>query len=347
MKKILCVATMLMTLALVLTGCASGGGKKDAGPVSVHPRSYTFDVIDGGSDTLNLVFNSYGPNYQVTQFFSSLVKKDKPQAGDTVTFKMKAVSDVDLPLLLAYPCSTSPSWTPLDDGNNDTRVLAKDVKAGEEFECEITWVLTAKMGADFALCMQYDNVDQEVKTGGPCKLTLTRVCESTDTNKEVPAAPHNPNVTVALDKYAAFLEIATNHPWINGAQDMSVISNYQNVSEITPAFKDDLPIVGDTVTVTWTAVANNDVDVIYGRLIDNSAAANWWKELCPDFNDKLEENYVIARDIKAGEPFHVEITFPIQEAPIAQVSLCMWYDVGSAPDAPTIFKKAAIDDVAR
>ena len=84
MKKILCVATMLMTLALVLTGCASGGGKKDAGPVSVHPRSYTFDVIDGGSDTLNLVFNSYGPNYQVTPFFTPLVKKDKPQAGDTV-----------------------------------------------------------------------------------------------------------------------------------------------------------------------------------------------------------------------------------------------------------------------
>lgn len=347
MKKILCVATMLMTLALVLTGCASGGGKKDAGPVSVHPRSYTFDVIDGGSDTLNLVFNSYGPNYQVTPFFTPLVKKDKPQAGDTVTFKMKAVSDVDLPLLLAYPCSTSPSWTPLDDGNNDTRVLAKDVKAGEEFECEITWVLTAKMGADFALCMQYDNVDQEVKTGGPCVLKLTRICESTDTTKEVPAAPHNPNVTVALDKYAAFLEIATNHPWINGAQDMSVISNYQATPEITPAFGDDLPLKGDTVTLTWTAVANADVDVIYCRLVDCSAAANWWKELNTDFNENLETNYVIARDIKKDVPFHVELVLPVMEAPVAQVNLCMWYDVGSSPDAPTIFKKAAIDDVAR
>ena len=344
MKKILCVATMLMTLALVLTGCASGGGKKDAGPVSVHPRSYTFDVIDGGSDVLNLVFNTYGPNYQVTPFFSSLVKKDKPQAGDTVIFKMKAVSDVDLPLLLVYPCSTSPSWVNL---SGESFVFAENVKAGEPFECEASIVLTAKMGGDFALYMQYDNADQEVKTGGPCKLTLERVCESTDTTKEVPAAPHNPNVTVALDKYAAFLEIATNHPWINGAQDMSVISNYQATPEITPAFGDDLPVVGDTVTLSWTAVSDSDVDVIYCRLVDCSAAANYWKELCPDFNDKLEENYVIARDVKAGEPFHVELVLPVQEAPVAQINLCMWYDVGSTPDAPSIFKKAAIDDVAR
>ena len=115
MKKLLNVAVVAMALCgLMLTSCGSTGGS--GAPASVHPRSYTFDVIDGGGDTVNLVWNQYGPNYQATPFFSGLTKKDKPQAGDTVTFKMKAVSDVDLPLLLAYPCSTSPAWTPLDDG---------------------------------------------------------------------------------------------------------------------------------------------------------------------------------------------------------------------------------------
>jgi hypothetical protein len=332
---------MLLALGLVMTGCAS---KKAAGPVSVHPRSYTFDVIDGGSDVLELKYNQYGPNYQVTPYFSTLVKTDNPLAGDTITFKMKAVSDVDLPLLLVYPCSTSPSWTNLA---GDSFVFAENVKAGEAFECEVSFVLTANMGADFALCMQYDNEDQEVKTGGPCKLTLERICESTDTRKEIPEDPHVSEVTLAVETYAAFLEIATNHPWINGAQDMSVISNYQATPEITPAFGDDLPIVGDTVTLTWTAVANADVDVIYCRLVDCSAAANWWKELNTDFNENLETNYVLARDIKAGEPFHVELVLPVMEAPVAQVNLCMWYDVGSSPDAPSIFKKAAIDDVAQ
>ena len=341
MKKLVSLSAIAVALCgILLSGCASGS--KSSGPVSVHPRDYTFDVIDGGADVLNLVFNQYGPNYQVVPDFTALVKKDKPQAGDTVTFKMKATTDVDLPVLLCYPVSTSPNWT----GLGDTVEMATDVKAGDTFECEITVVLSAGMGGNFALCMQYDNPDQEVKTGGPCKLTLERVCESTDTTKEVPAAPHNPHVVVNLEKYAAFLEIKTNHPWVNGAQDMSVISNYEATPEVTPAFGDDLPVVGDTVTVSWTAVSDSDVDVIYCRLVDCSAAANYWKELSTDYNEN-RDNYIIAKDIKAGEPFHVELDLPVMDAPVAQINLCMCYDVGSAPDAPSIYKKAAIDDVAR
>lgn len=351
MKKILCVATMLLSLGLVLTGCASGGSK-DAGSASVHPREYVFDVIDGGSDVLNLVFNQYGPNYQVTPFFTGLVKKDKPQAGDTVTFKMKATSDVDLPLLLAYPCSTSPSWTGLDSGDNDARIMAKDVKAGEPFECEITWVLSAKMGGDFALCMQYDNADQEVKTGGPCKLTLERVCESTDTTKEVPSAPHIAHIDVELAKYAAFCEIATNHPWINGAQDMSVISNYQATPEVTRAWGDELPIAGDTVTVTWVGVSDVDIAKLYIRPVDCSAAANWWDELIvptwaeEDDYTAQDEQMLFGSDIKAGEPFSLTKTFTFAKNATAQVNFCIWYDVGMG-EGPAIIKKASIDDVAR
>lgn len=337
MKKLLNVAAVALALCgLMLTSCGSTGGKSDA--ASTHPRSYTFDVIDGGSDVLNLVFNTYGPNYQCTPFFTSLVKKDKPQAGDTVTFKMKATSDVDLPLLLAYPCSTSPNWTGLDDGNEDARVFAKDVKAGETFEAEITWVLSAKMGADFALCMQYDNESQEVKTGGPCKLTLERICESTDTTKEVPETPHVTEVTCDLGKYSAFTEVKTNHPWINGAQDMSIISNYECTPEVTRAWGDDLPKAGDTCHVVYKAVSDIDIAVVYIRPVDCSAAANWWKELGVEPGEGEDWNkYVFASDIKAGEPFEVNYDFQFGADAIAQVNFCIWYDIGDA-EGPAIWK---------
>lgn len=332
MKKFMNVAVVALALCgLMLTSCGSTGGSKGAA-ASTHPRTYTFDIIDGGADVLNLQFNSYGPNYQCTPFFTNLVKKDKVQAGDTVTFKMKATTDVDLPLLLAYPCSTSPAWTPLDDGDMDARVIAKDVKAGETFDVDVTWVLAGKMGADFALCIQYDNVEQEVKTGGPCKLTLERVCESTDTTKEVPETPHNPYVEVDLGKYAAFLEVATNHPWVNGVQDMSVISNYEAGPEVTNAYGDDLPKAGDKMHLTWKAVSDTDIALMHVRLVDRSAAANWWKELEP-----TSEGTVMIENIKAGEPFTVDMELTFAEAPVAQVNLCIWYDVGDA-EGPAIFK---------
>lgn len=333
MKKFMNVAVVALALCgLMLTSCGSTGGSKDAA-ASTHPRSYTFDVIDGGASSYKLVWNQYGPNYQALAYFNTLVKKDKPQAGDTVTFKMKATSDIDLPLLVAYPCSTSPAWKGLDDeANKDARILATDIKAGVPFEVDVTFPLIDKMGGDFALCMQYDNTDQEVKAGAPATLTLERVCESTDTTKEVPETPHNPYVEVNLGKYAAFLEVATNHPWVNGVQDMSVISNYEAGPEVTNAYGDDLPKAGDKMHLTWKAVSDTDIALMHVRLVDRSAAANWWKELEP-----TSEGTVMVENIKAGEPFTVDMELTFAEDPVAQVNLCIWYDVGDA-EGPAIFK---------
>lgn len=329
MKKLLSVAAMALAMALAFTSCASSGAKSEGSGIP-HPRSYVLDVIDGG-ETLNLVWNQYGPNYQVTPFFTSLLKKDKPQAGDTVTFKMKAVSDVDLPLLLCYPCSTSPSWTNLAD---ESFVMAENVKAGEAFECEVTVVLTQKMGADFALCMQYDNEDQEVKTGSSCVLTLERVCESTDTAAESgAAAPVGPQtINVEIQKYAALCQIETNHPWVNGAQDMSVIANYQATPEVTAAAGDYEAKAGDTLVVTWKAVSDTDIAKLYCRPVDCSAAANWWTELInpiwgeEDDTTAMDEQMLLAENIVAGEPFEVTKTYVLEKDVIAQINLCLWYD---------------------
>jgi len=360
MKKLLGLVATTVALCSLFVGCASSGSAKSDAPVSVHPRSYVLDVIDGGAE-LSLVYNQYGPNYQVTPFFTSLLKKDKPQAGDTVTFKIKATADVDLPVIMCFPCSTSPSWMNL---GGESQVLAENIVAGVPFESEVTFVLTDKMGGDFALCMQYDNAEQEVKAGCSSKLVLERVCESTDTTKEVPAAPHNPNVTVNLSKYAAFCQIETNHPWINGQQDMSVISNYQATPEVTAAYGDDLPQPGDVMHIVWKAVSDIDIERIYARPVDCSAAAGYWKELTkPDWDsikteeqlaeeaaareaageevaeveEDLNSNLILVENVVAGVPFEVEMDVVITVAPTAQVNICLWYDVGMG-EGPAIIK---------
>lgn len=333
MKKLLSFAATALALCGLMVSCASSGSSEKSGaPASIHPRSYTFDLIDGGSDTINLVWNQYGPNYQATPFFDKLVKTDKVQAGDTVTFKAKATTDVDLPLLLAYPVSTSPNWTPM----GETIAVAENVKAGETFEIDVTFVTTAKQGTNFALCMQYDNADQEVKTGGPCVLTLERVCESTDTSNEVPAAPHVSHMEIELEKVAAFFEIATNHPWVNGSQDMSVISNYQGVCDLMSKYNaDDLPKAGDTLKITWKAASDVDISAIHMRIIDNSPAANWWTEL--DANGG--GGAVFIENVVAGEPFEGEMEMTFERDAIGGVALCIWYDIGDAnPDGPAIIK---------
>lgn len=335
MKKLVSISAIAVALCGILLSSCASGSKAEVGPSIPHPRDYVFDVYDAG-ETLKLVYNQYGPNYQVEAFFTPLVKKDKPQAGDTVTFRMKATTDVDLPLLLAYPHSSSPSWTNL---TGEAYTIAENVKAGDTFELELTCVLSTNAGGNFGLCIQYDNPEQEVKTGGPCVLTLERVCESTDTTKEGAAAPHNPNVTVAVEKYSALTEIATNHPWVNGAQDMSVISNYQATPDFTNAFAGELPVAGDTVHITWHAVSDVDIAQIYCRLVDCSPDANWWKELNTSEAGFSEDKFIMIRDIKAGEVFDVDFSLPVEISPKSQVNFCMWYDIGDAnPDGPALIK---------
>ena len=346
MKKLLGISTVLLALGVMLTGCASSGAKGDAAPSIPHPRTYVVDPADSKTE-VEVPFNSYGPNYQQTIDMWSFLKKDKPQAGDTVQIRGRLTSDLDIPNIVVYLTDNSAAanyWTNLCDDN-----VLLDVKAGEPVDINFDVVLHTSAKGALVVTFAYDGADhgQEsvAKVGKPAHFTFEKVADTTDTAAEVPTAPHKSEVTVNLGKYAAFLEIATNHPWINGAQDMSVISNYQATPEVTNAFGEDLPKAGDKITMTWKATADTNISKVYARPIDNSAAANWWKELIDpiwgegDDTAAMDEQMLIAENIVAGEAFEVSKTFTLSQDAVAQVAFCIWYDCGAAePDGPAICK---------
>jgi hypothetical protein len=331
MKKLFGKAIVAFALfGLLFASCAS---TKSAGTESVHPRDYTFDLIDSG-EVCDIVFNQYGPNYQAKCDFTSFVKKDKPQAGDTVYIKARAVSDTDLPVL--FGCLVDPSqqagyWKQLEEYTT----IAEDVVAGVPFDLDFTFVLTASPIAEFTFMIQYDTVDQpQPLINKPARLTFERVCESTDTRIGVPVAPHNPYVTIDLNDAAAFCEMATEYPWINGVQDMSVVENYKCRPEVTNYFEDDLPVVGDKVHIIWHAKADKDISKICFYLIDNSEKCAWWMPLSDIENAPYIEN------IKAGEVFDVDLDIPVTVNAVQKVTVIIQYDPGAAtPDGPCFIKR--------
>lgn len=341
MKKILKVSVLLMALAMLFTSCASKE-KGESGPSIPHPREYVFDPIDAG-EVWSIEYNQYGPNYQSlkTNTFYPLVKKDKPLAGDTVTIKMKFVSDIDLPCLIANLTDQSAAanyWTLISAKEDVNKVIATDIKAGVPVEVEYTTVLSTDVKGDFTFVFVYDTSDQPAEypmINAPAKFTFERVCESTNTNNEVVEAPHVPTTYgVDLAKYAAFCQIETNHPWIDGQQDMSVISNYQAVPDVTAAFNGKLPLAGDKIDFMWMAVSDIDIKAIHARVVDKSAEAGWWKEL-----EANSEGQIIAENVKAGEPFTATAIFDIANDAVGAVAICIWYDVGDA-EGPAICKFA-------
>jgi len=324
-KTLLALTTALSLAAMLFTGCESTSA--GSAPASIHPREYTFDLIDGGQ-TLDIVYNQYGPNYQAKCDFTTLVKKDKPQAGDTVYIKGRFTSNIDLPVLFGVvvdPSQAANYWKQMAEYTT----LATDIVAGEPVELDLAFTLTDAPVSDFTFMLQYDNADQEFdKVDKPARLTFERVCDSTDTRNEVPSAPHVSNVVIDLGKYAAFCEVATNHPWENGQQIMSIIENYRASPEVTSAWGDDLPVAGDTITLKWKAKSSNDISHLYAYIVDCSEQAAWWKELSDSANP-----VTIADDIVAGVPFECEVTIPLTTDAIKQVNVIIQYDVGAAtPD---------------
>lgn len=137
------------------------------------------------------------------------------------------------------------------------------------------------------------------------------------------------------------IKIETNHPWNNGVQDMSVISNYQQMLNIT-SFFDQLPIAGDTIKISWKGKSNVDVSNLYIRLIDNSYAANYWKELSGDLGKLGDKNFLFASDIKKDVPFNCSLELTFEQAPLENVALCLWYDISDVENNSEFEKEAII-----
>lgn len=344
MKKIINLSVLALSLAgLMLTSCAStdGAGKSSA-PASVHPREYTIDLSESKTGTtISVPKNQYDDtNYQSdpAMDFTKNIKKDKPQAGDTVHVFYKFSSDIDLPQVkFSLIDPTVNYWLELSP---DKAIYVDDVKAGEIYEGSGDIELTASVSGDFKVYITYDNKDQIANGFGPVKapatITLYDVegVESTDVANELPASdvPAGPVTTmVNIHKICAMCDIVTGHPWINGVQNMKEIENYQADISIMPLLE-DAPQPGDIIKVRWVGRADIDIPALYIFPVDHSKEVGWWNELV---DDRSPEKITIAKDIKAGEQFDVSIEFVLdKEAVTKDVNLRVFYDYDPETNGP-------------
>lgn len=321
MKKLIMATAMLAAMAVAAFAAA-------------HPRTYVLDVGEV-SPTVSLVFNQYGPNYQATPDFSKYMKGDKPQKGDTMEVHMKFKPSIDLPILYAQVVDNSAKanyWTTM----TDAVVVGENLKAGQTYDFVYKFPVTVEMQGALVVCLQYDTTDQTApKINKASKLTVTKTATTTDTSKEVVKRTTPKTWNVNLSKYAAFLEIKTNHPWVNGVQDMSKVSNYEATAEISKAFDNgkSLPIKGDTLVITYKATSNMDIETLMIDVIENTAAVNWWAVL------SSEGPQVFAENITKGAVFEGKATFKLKADPVEGISLQIFYDVDKAK-GPAIFKFA-------
>lgn len=335
MKKLLGIAVLAVALSGLMS-CASKGAAPAGLP---HPRSYTIDVADGTSKSLGsvgtakLVFNQYGPNFQEEIDFTSFVKFNKPLAGDTIDVSIKGVSDKDIEILNVNIVDTSAAYSYWGKLTGDDGYPIEGVKAGEPFEATFSFALASDMKGAFKIVLMSETLTEAAT------ITFEDMGETTDTSTEVVIEERKPQVyDMDFTKYAAFLEVKTNHPWIDGVQDMSVISNYEATVDITNFFPstDKLPIAGDKLNITWKVTSDTDIAKLCMRVIENTPAVNWWKELDKKWIE-TQEGLVVAENIKAGEVLDISASFDYGDAALEGTSIVIWYDVGDA-DRPAIFK---------
>ncbi|MCR4734774.1 MAG: hypothetical protein K5829_07225 [Treponema sp.] len=340
MKRLsFCAAMVIATASLFLTACASS--KKDAGYVSVHPREYTFDLAESISGSeIPVIYNEYGPNYQSSPAidFTKSIRKDKPQAGDTIHVNYKFSTDIDLPIVrISLIDPTVNYWLELAP---DAAIMLTDIKAGQIYEGISDIVLTESVKGEFKVYIAYDNqeyIDQGyARVDAPAKFTFYDIegVTSTDVANELPASEvaAGPKVIkIQVDQIAAFCDVATGHPWVDGKQIMSEIENYQaDISYMSLLEEEVEP--GDILEITWRAKPSQDISALKMMPVDHSASVGWWKIM---INDTSDENVTIAKDLKAGEVFEITKTFVIDIGSAStDCNLRVWYEYDKETDGP-------------
>lgn len=342
MKKLFkCVVLAMAFTSVLLTGCASTGGAKSDGG-SVHPREYTIDISESKTGTsIPVVFNQYGPNYQSDPAidFTKNIRKDKPQAGDTIHVYYKFSTDIDIPKVrISLIDPTVNYWLELAP---DDAIEIEGIKAGEIVEGEKDIVLTAKVSGEFKVYICYDN-DAFLSAGfpavgAPAVFTLYDVEDvvSTDVALELPASEVQTGpktINIQIDKIAAFCDIVTGHPWVDGKQIMSEIENYQADISYRTLLEEE-PVPGDILVVTWKGRPDRDIDVLKCMPVDHSASVGWWRIMINNPDD--EDAVVIARNLKAGEVFEVSKTYVIDiGAESTDCNLRVWYEYDPETNGP-------------
>ncbi|MCQ2572984.1 MAG: hypothetical protein MJ182_03720 [Treponema sp.] len=343
MKKLLTIAAAaVLGLSLVSCGSTGGSGAKKQEAGYVHPMTYTLDLSEGLSDpVMVMVDNSqYGTKNRSTRQdnnppdWSSIVKPNRPQVGDTVRVIGRFTSDMDIDHLYVNLVDNSPAanyWTRLTNNNDEmAEPSIDDIKAGVPVDVDLSFEITAACKSKLIFNMAYGE-----QNGGLATFTFEKVgdCDigTPVGDFEVKENHKTPKVyEFDLSKDLAYVTLEPNYPWVNGAQDtMADPVNYQAIVAITSKFDLDYdwPIAGDTIKVYWKTRSNNDISALHCRAVENTAdVPNWWKEI----DEVGGGGKVIAENIKNGEVTEIEWEMVLSDAPISGISLCIWNDLAES-----------------
>lgn len=93
----------------------------------------------------------------------------------------------------------------------------------------------------------------------------------------------------------------------NGARENHVDLKYDKI----------LPNLGDKITLSFDFTSDKDIDILEIRFADPSEAVNGWLELVGE----NKEDWLLIKDIKAGEEIKVNHTFTLKERPVNTIRL--------------------------
>lgn len=281
---------------------------------------YVFDIAlskEGANQTI--AYNQYGPNYQATPSFTHLVKGLKPVAGDTVTVHFKGTSDIDLSYLRADLVDNSAQanyWTVLAE--EQSPVIAENIKAGATFENTITYHVVNDMKGALVISIGYDdNGNDYAKVGKAAKISFEKIAGLTTSDYGTVAKQRKPKkFNIDISKIMKMIDVQPSF------QDGNLVF-YQSVFAFTEFFGNDLPIKGDTLTLTYKGTSTIDIPEIQITLVENTAAVGWWRDLVSTSNE--EKWFTWATDIKAGKVFKAKTTIPVNVAVEEGISIQLIY----------------------
>ncbi len=101
--------------------------------------------------------------------------------------------------------------------------------------------------------------------------------------------------------------LLTENQYSNGARENHVDLKYDKI----------IPNLGDKITLSFDFTSDKDIDILEIRFVDPSEAANWWLELVGE----NKEDWLLIKDIKAGEEIKVNHTFTLKEKPVNTIRL--------------------------
>ena len=161
-------------------------------------------------------------------------------------------------------------------------------------------------------------------------------------SKYYPVTFKDYDVTIKIEDLYYAVPINAQNSWYQGEEN--TIYNYQVTRNISDLLCYCFPVVGNKVRITWHAKSNVDISKLYCRLVDVSSETGGWMELNKakqNLNDRdpflKDTTFIMKENIKADEVFDVDFTLPVEVKPLAQMALCIWYNVGDAnPNGPAV-----------